>query len=258
MTRPLTANKERLTDMPRDPEQQDATGMDYPEYFQRFMGACRLKHQPRKSGLIDQIKTALKPSRLGAINPRKGRNYRVPESAELPDFFIRLDPWEAEYLFMLASRAKRGIAETGRLRGGSTFLMACANPHVPIHSIDIAPKGDEQLQKFFERFGVGENVELIVGDSQRGDYPSIKEIDLLFIDADHSFEGCTADLENWFPKVVTGGHIVLHDCYFESPVQPAVIAFMERHDVEVIQSPYIGASHWRNPTGSLAHLRKRG
>lgn len=34
---------------------------------------------------------------------------------------------------------------------------------------------------------------------------------MVYIDADHSYEGCLADLERWYPKVIDGGVIVGHD-----------------------------------------------
>lgn len=244
--------------MPRDDEQQMQGGMDYKEFFDRFMGACRRKHIPPEPELRELIKDLLKPSRRERPgNPQRGRSYRVPALAELPPAFIRMEPWEIEYLYPLAARAKRGILETGRRHGGSTFVMACANSRTPIRSIDIAPADDDLLRSHFAKAGIGANVEIIVGDSQRGDYPEIGEIDLLFIDGDHSYAGCTADLEQWYPRVVRNGHVVLHDCYFGSEVQPAVIDFIDRHEVELIQSPFSAASHWRNPAGSLAHFRKK-
>ncbi len=36
-------------------------------------------------------------------------------------------------------------------------------------------------------------------------------LDFVFIDADHSYEGCKADIENWYPKVRNGGFIGGHD-----------------------------------------------
>lgn len=36
-------------------------------------------------------------------------------------------------------------------------------------------------------------------------------IDLVFIDGDHSYEGCRGDIEAWAPWVRKGGYIVLHD-----------------------------------------------
>jgi predicted O-methyltransferase YrrM len=187
------------------------------------------------------------------------RPYSLPAPNGLPTEFIRLDPWEAEYMFLLASRAKLGIVETGRFYGGSTFLMACANEDVPIHSVDIAPQDDDRLRHFLAKYGVGGNVNLIVGDSQNVKYPEVGDVDMLFVDGDHSYDGCKADLENWFDSVVTGGHVVLHDSYFGVPVQDAVIDFINErgNDVEIVRPPWINATHWHNPTGSLAHFVKR-
>ena len=44
-------------------------------------------------------------------------------------------------------------------------------------------------------------------------------IDLLFIDGDHSYEGCLADLESWLPHVKEGGSIIFHDYYSRSPTK---------------------------------------
>src|SRR5262245_8562946 len=39
------------------------------------------------------------------------------------------------------------------------------------------------------------------------------KIDFLFIDGDHSYEGCKADLDSWLPKVKPGGIVALHDVW---------------------------------------------
>lgn len=39
-----------------------------------------------------------------------------------------------------------------------------------------------------------------------------EEIDLLFIDGDHSYNGALADLRNFAPYVEKGGYMLLHDC----------------------------------------------
>jgi predicted O-methyltransferase YrrM len=36
-------------------------------------------------------------------------------------------------------------------------------------------------------------------------------IDLIFIDGDHSYEGVKKDIDIWFPKLKTGGIIIMHD-----------------------------------------------
>lgn len=47
--------------------------------------------------------------------------------------------------------------------------------------------------------------------------------DFVFIDADHSYEGCKRDIENWLPKVRRGGMLCGHDYSTDWPmVQKAV------------------------------------
>jgi hypothetical protein len=40
---------------------------------------------------------------------------------------------------------------------------------------------------------------------------SFKEINLLFIDGDHSIEGCDFDFQNYSPYVPEKGYLVFHD-----------------------------------------------
>lgn len=235
----------------------------YPEFFQKFGASCRRKHiVPFKRNPYDLKEIAryfLRRAHFStAFDCANKRLFNLPDSSPLPREYIRLDPWEMEYLFMLAATAKKGVLETGRFHGGSTFMLAFANRDISINSIDIAPQNDDLLKSYFSTHGIGSNVRLIIGDSQKTKYPEIPEYDLLFIDGDHSYEGCSNDLENWYPALARGGHIVLHDCYYgdKSEVQAAVVDFMARHQVEIIQSPYIPENHWHFPCGSLAHLRK--
>jgi predicted O-methyltransferase YrrM len=43
-----------------------------------------------------------------------------------------------------------------------------------------------------------------------------ESIDLAFIDGDHSYEGCLADLKAVWPKVKKGGVVLIHDCILNS------------------------------------------
>ena len=135
---------------------------------------------------------------------------------------------------MLAHYSKVGILETGRFNGGSTLISALANNKVKIHSIDFDPQDDDFLINLLDQMKIGKNLNIITGDSQKTKYDSINEIDLLFVDADHSKEGCLNDMVNWWDNLVKGGHMIMHDCYFGCEVQDAVLEFISKYDVEII------------------------
>lgn len=59
-----------------------------------------------------------------------------------------------------------------------------------------------------------------------------RRIDVLFIDGDHSYEGCKRDIEAWLPFVKEGGVLLFHDCDESSPgVVQAVAEFVNTHTV---------------------------
>lgn len=61
----------------------------------------------------------------------------------------------------------------------------------------------------------------------------VPDVDLVFIDADHSTEGCTRDIRAWWPKVMPGGWMGGHDYANPDPrfafgVTEAVDRFIQR------------------------------
>ncbi len=230
--------------------------MSFERFDALYGGSLRTKHlllvPETAAGRIRLVARFL----LGRFDPGGRRPYHLPDNSRLPRDFVRLDPWEAEYLYRCAQEAHLGIVEVGRFHGGSTFLLACANPDVPIWSIDVDPQDDARLRRLLAENRVGRNVELIVGDSQRDELPEIGAFDLLFVDGDHSYEGCLADLEHLVPRLAPHGQIVLHDCYAESDVQRAVLDFAQSTELEVVRSPRIPRRHWFTPYGSMAHFTK--
>jgi predicted O-methyltransferase YrrM len=54
-----------------------------------------------------------------------------------------------------------------------------------------------------------------------------RDIHFLFIDGDHSYEGCLEDIRSWFPKVRAGGTIVFHDYPRASGVRRNVEELLE-------------------------------
>jgi predicted O-methyltransferase YrrM len=216
--------------------------MQYAEFLRRFGGAMRTKNLDDPAN-PDPAKAKRNP-----------RPYRLPTGQEIPAEFIRLDPWEGEYLFMAAARARQGIVEIGRMNGGSAFLMACANPAVPIHSIDISPPNDDRLRGLMASSRVGGKVNLITADSRGFDVASLGAYDLLFIDGDHSYNGCLADLKRYVGGLTPGGHVVLHDYYHGCAVMDAVLDFCDQTAIQLWTPRYISHEHWWQPAGSMAHL----
>lgn len=47
----------------------------------------------------------------------------------------------------------------------------------------------------------------------------LQTIDMVFVDGDHSYEGCKADILGWMPLIRAGGIMAIHD-YLKSDLQP--------------------------------------
>ncbi|MEX0673471.1 MAG: class I SAM-dependent methyltransferase [Gaiellaceae bacterium] len=123
---------------------------------------------------------------------------------------LRFD--EAALLYRAVRSLEPGsrVVELGRFKGGSTFVMAAALPAGgTIQSIDLDAAHDDELRAALDRFGLG-GVELVVGDTRSVPLPE-GPVGLLFVDADHRYEGARADFERWAPLVGAGGHVLLHD-----------------------------------------------
>ncbi len=221
--------------------------MTYKEFFRRYGASYRTKNVKPQHGWLKWL-----------IRRRTYRKVHLPALSELPTDFIRLCPWEGAYLFSVVRSAKLGIVEIGRFNGGSTFLITCAAPDVPIYSIDLAPQNDERLEQIFVESGEGTNVRLLVGDSQQDKFPAVGPYDVLFIDGDHSHKGCSADIANWYGGLATNGHLLFHDAA-RPEVQDAITDFIIAHqEAHVLLPPFMGFNYWENPHGSIAHLIKRG
>ena len=56
-------------------------------------------------------------------------------------------------------------------------------------------------------------------------------IDMVFIDGDHTFEGCYSDLDAWLPKLKPSGTMIGHDFYSKGDVQKAVENFTRERGI---------------------------
>jgi predicted O-methyltransferase YrrM len=130
-----------------------------------------------------------------------------------------------EYAQVISDLKPKLALEIGTLHGGTLCLLSrLADPGATIVSVDL-PLGRfgggykwfyVPIFKSFARFR--QKIHLLRADSHAPETLSTvrkiignRELDLLFIDGDHSYEGVRNDFELYHPLVRRGGLIVFHD-----------------------------------------------
>src|SRR6202020_1247764 len=136
-------------------------------------------------------------------------------------------PDDARVLLDAAAGARR-VVEIGVYEGSSALVLQRAlGPHAELHLIDPFSRHADALPS---GWGATERAtrRLIDRNARRlGDRaPDVRwhvalsqdvathwsdEVDLVFIDGDHSESGCERDWLDWSPFVAVGGHVVFHD-----------------------------------------------
>lgn len=126
---------------------------------------------------------------------------------------------------ILRERLPKFALEIGTARGGTLlFLTRLANPRATIVSVDL-PQGEfgggysEKQKRWYQRFARPlQHLHLLQGDSHSdATLERVKtlfkgqELDYLFIDGDHRYEGVKRDFEMYAPLVRKGGLIAMHD-----------------------------------------------
>jgi len=136
--------------------------------------------------------------------------------------------WFSQYDIAVLAPAVRDIPENGIYleigvyKGRSLWVAReVAKPSVQVWGVDILEDPRIPGTKFIQ--------------IEEGDVAPIDAVvDLLFIDANHTYEGCKADIENYAPSVKEGGAILFHDCDETSPgVVQAVNEYAEEHNLEL-------------------------
>jgi len=140
-------------------------------------------------------------------------------------------------LFSLAvSTRATNVLEIGRFKGLSTLALASALKFIDMgweesshhkqrpdmdysafeaprqrRLISIDPVPTAEATALIERAGLTKYVAFV---NHRSDNVKVQgELDLLFIDGDHSYEGCARDVMQYVPFVRPGGYFILHDYY---------------------------------------------
>ena len=116
------------------------------------------------------------------------------------------------------ARSASSIAELGCFKGRSLGAMGLSNPMAKLYGIDwfgdMSHRGYvgstlEETKANLDRLGV--EAEFFIGTTDEVAPGFDRDIDLLHVDAGHSYQECTNDLNNYTPKIVPGGAVCIHD-----------------------------------------------
>lgn len=142
-----------------------------------------------------------------------------------------LTPSEANGLLEIAGllKADSSVVEIGSWKGKSTFCIGMGLRKGTIYCIDpFNAAGEEGSKEIYEKTK-GEKtlldqfknnmkslprkveIEILKGYSHEFIHSINHKIDFLFIDGDHSIEGCKFDYLNYYPMLKEGGFLAFHD-----------------------------------------------
>lgn len=126
---------------------------------------------------------------------------------------------EKEFLALakLANDAgpKARLVNIGAGAGTSSLALAIGSPSDERYSVDRSANGPlgglEGERNAFDKTEYPYPIQILGLSHAVGAAWNKGEIDLLFVDGDHSATGLNADLNAWLPHVKKGGIIALHD-----------------------------------------------
>ena len=132
---------------------------------------------------LDEIEAKLKPGAFSTLDME----------VLLPDL-LRLQPGEV-YL------------EVGVNKGKSlSFARTVCNPEVKVIGVDLKDNPKVEGTTFYQ----GDSVLISIAYTHG-------PISVLFIDGDHTYNGCHRDIEAWLPHLKENGVVLFHDCDESSP-----------------------------------------
>ncbi len=156
---------------------------------------------------------------------------------------VRLNIAEGALLYKYCKKKKDGVLlEIGRKHGGSTVLMASALNNGKIYSIDIKMHASalDHIKPFKNK------INLITGDSKQISWDT--QVDLVFIDGDHSYRGVKNDVTKFTPYVKEGGYVIFHDVVGKKSILQPIISGLLKKDY--IKSEHVDSMLVLQRTGS--------
>jgi predicted O-methyltransferase YrrM len=120
---------------------------------------------------------------------------------------------EAAYLyrFVRALEVPR-VAEIGRYKGGTTFVLAAAGATVvSLDAREPTRDSDNEIRRALERFGLGDRVELIIAPSHSYRLDVGDRFDLVFFDVPGAYDYVRSELDRWWATLPEGGSLIVRD-----------------------------------------------
>lgn len=107
------------------------------------------------------------------------------------------------------------IVNIGAGSGTSSLALREANHYAEMWTVDISPSGPlgglENERNAFESTGYTLPNQVLCDSKEFGRSWHYPPVDFVFVDGDHSYEGCWGDLEAWWPHLKEGGYMAIHD-----------------------------------------------
>ena len=158
----------------------------------------------------------IKNKRLSALY-RSLSTKKIPIELILPETHLWGDlslPTQVSFLCRLSSR--KTVLEIGTFRGVTTYNLSRYADKVV--TLDIDNKGYDGAG--YNKYIVGEwfhnknmeNIQQVICDTRTFDFSSLKTMfDVILVDGDHTFEGCTNDIMKGLSVLKPGGIMVIDD-----------------------------------------------
>jgi cephalosporin hydroxylase len=177
--------------------------------------------------------------RLGALQSETSPEALVDLSLEYPAIRPLQSRSEfVEYAHVVAEQRPKTALEIGSFRGGTLFVLTrLADPGATVISLDLPGSWFGRFFRWvqapiFNRFTrERQTLHLLRRDSHSQETLSTvskllkgRELDLLFIDGDHTYDGVRTDFEMYSPMVRRGGIVAFHDIAVQ-PLPDEVVRF---------------------------------
>lgn len=147
---------------------------------------------------------------------------------DIPDIKTHLT-LEEKYLLHTKVLPNSSCVEIGSYVGASSCYIAATKNCKKLYCVDTwANEGmAEGLRDTFDEFiantkNFQHKIITLRGKSYDIGKSFSTNIDFLFIDGDHSYEGVKKDIEIWLPKLRPNGILMMHDCGWATGVQKVI------------------------------------